>query len=67
MVRGDFFAARGSGRCEGQIPALVHCQKSLGVDVLKGYGGLSAPEVVQLKGQDGGGQWLYRRLLHPNA
>jgi len=31
-----------------QIPALVQRQKSLGVDVLKGYVGLSVPEVARL-------------------
>jgi imidazolonepropionase-like amidohydrolase len=31
-----------------QIPALVQRQKSLGVDVLKGYSGLSVPEVARL-------------------
>jgi imidazolonepropionase-like amidohydrolase len=31
-----------------QIPALVRRQKSLGVDVLKAYDGLSVPEVTQL-------------------
>jgi hypothetical protein len=31
-----------------QIPALVQREKSLGVDFLKGYGGLSIPEIARL-------------------
>jgi hypothetical protein len=31
-----------------QIPALVHREKSIGVDVLKAYAGLSVPEVTRL-------------------
>jgi imidazolonepropionase-like amidohydrolase len=34
-----------------QIPALVQRQKSFGVDLLKGYVGLSVPEVARLAGE----------------
>ena len=34
-----------------QIPALVQRQKSIGVDVLKAYGGLSIPEVTRLSSE----------------